>query len=324
VQWLGSDDRRGFVYVLSNKNLRPGLLKIGRTIGAPEARARQLYTTGVPGPFVVEFSVEFKDHVAAEVAVHKYFKQCRENDFREFFAVDLKEVKKFLVRHKRREVILGWLFQPFQGLLRISLKTIFVALIIGVVIWVVLSVYGVLATKFAEVSSLKVSPASSNRPDPLGVGKVPVPSPSFPNAEPSAKALNSPAVDELLPQRRSGEGVVDSSPPSEIRPVQPSAGEEVFTVEGFQSNFTDRQAGNTNWRGRIVKIRGSDWKVVKGVAVSEDLRCKLSDTALQYVPSVNQSVVVGVVEGKGRFGNAIRLNECQFIEAVPSVDPQRN
>ena len=34
----------------------PGLLKVGFTTDTPDVRARELYTTGVPLPFKVEFA----------------------------------------------------------------------------------------------------------------------------------------------------------------------------------------------------------------------------------------------------------------------------
>ena len=44
----------GYIYCLSNQSM-PGLIKIGMTLRMPDKRAKELFTTGVPTPFVVEF-----------------------------------------------------------------------------------------------------------------------------------------------------------------------------------------------------------------------------------------------------------------------------
>ena len=57
-----------YIYVLTNPAM-PGLVKIGRTDAAdPEERAKQLYTTGVPVPFVVEFAGRVDDPQKVEQA----------------------------------------------------------------------------------------------------------------------------------------------------------------------------------------------------------------------------------------------------------------
>ena len=45
---------RGWIYCLSNPAF-PSLLKIGQTKNFPNIRSDQLYTTGVPQPFKIEF-----------------------------------------------------------------------------------------------------------------------------------------------------------------------------------------------------------------------------------------------------------------------------
>ena len=46
---------KGWIYCMSNKAF-PSLLKIGQTKNLPTARAEQLYSTGVPYPFKIEFA----------------------------------------------------------------------------------------------------------------------------------------------------------------------------------------------------------------------------------------------------------------------------
>ena len=44
----------GFIYVLTNESM-PNLLKVGLTSHLPEDRAKQLFNTAIPNPFVVAF-----------------------------------------------------------------------------------------------------------------------------------------------------------------------------------------------------------------------------------------------------------------------------
>ena len=44
-----------YVYCLSNTSFSPDILKIGWTRHNPAYRANQLYTTGLPTPFKIEF-----------------------------------------------------------------------------------------------------------------------------------------------------------------------------------------------------------------------------------------------------------------------------
>ena len=74
----------GFVYILSNPSM-PGLLKIGSTEKLPTERASQLYSTGVPEPFKVEFAVWCEDHRETEHSVHEELEDFRVGDCREFF-----------------------------------------------------------------------------------------------------------------------------------------------------------------------------------------------------------------------------------------------
>ena len=71
----------------------PGLLKIGRTDRQPEQRARELRTTGVPHPFVLEHYVAVQDSANAEAQVHKLLQTNggRMSSDREFFSVSLQD-----------------------------------------------------------------------------------------------------------------------------------------------------------------------------------------------------------------------------------------
>lgn len=76
--------RTGYVYCLSNPSF-PGLVKIGMTTKTVEARAAELYTTGVPTPFVIEASYPCSNIVIAEQHVHDMLDLFRESSSREFF-----------------------------------------------------------------------------------------------------------------------------------------------------------------------------------------------------------------------------------------------
>lgn len=76
------------VYVLSNAAM-PGLVKIGMTASEDaEARLAQLYTTGVPFPFKLEFACRVENPEEVEKALHTAFAPHRVNAKREFFSID--------------------------------------------------------------------------------------------------------------------------------------------------------------------------------------------------------------------------------------------
>jgi hypothetical protein len=60
-----SENAGGYVYIMANSAM-PGIVKIGSTKLTPEARARQLSTTGVPAPFQVIAYYRFEDELRAE------------------------------------------------------------------------------------------------------------------------------------------------------------------------------------------------------------------------------------------------------------------
>lgn len=76
----------GYVYFLSNPAM-PGLLKIGQTMDTPELRLRQLNTTGVPLPFILEACFLVSDPVALEKSIHYALIDHRTTQNREFFQI---------------------------------------------------------------------------------------------------------------------------------------------------------------------------------------------------------------------------------------------
>ena len=76
----------GFVYVMTNESM-PGMVKIGFTTRMPTSRADELFTSGVPSPFVVFSSIWFDDPKSVEAEVHAMLDVCRVTEGREFFRV---------------------------------------------------------------------------------------------------------------------------------------------------------------------------------------------------------------------------------------------
>lgn len=77
---------RGFIYVLSNPELS-GLLKIGKTSKDPKNRSDDLYSTGLPAPFKLEYMAFCDDMDALELRVHEKLAGHRPNLDREFFKI---------------------------------------------------------------------------------------------------------------------------------------------------------------------------------------------------------------------------------------------
>ena len=81
---------RGFVYVLTNTGM-PSLIKVGFSTRAPEERASELSTTGVPFPFKVAFSAEVDDPSQVEAEVHAQLSEHRASENREFFRLSVEQ-----------------------------------------------------------------------------------------------------------------------------------------------------------------------------------------------------------------------------------------
>lgn len=83
-----------WVYIMSNPSFKPNQYKIGYTDNTPDVRAKQLSRgTGVPQPFVVEFGFYCFNAKSAEGEIHRALRDCRINDDREFFLINLQDAK---------------------------------------------------------------------------------------------------------------------------------------------------------------------------------------------------------------------------------------
>ena len=87
-----------YVYCLSNKSFSPNILKVGWTRHNPTHRANQLYTTGLPTPFKIEFLILTHDGNSLEKRIHDYLKRYRVNWSREFFNISLAELREILTK----------------------------------------------------------------------------------------------------------------------------------------------------------------------------------------------------------------------------------
>jgi len=85
---------RGWVYCLSNKSM-PGLLKIGQTKNSPATRSDQLFTSGVPTPFKIEFAKSVENYDKKEKIIHSLLEKfsVRVNPKREFFEINVDDAK---------------------------------------------------------------------------------------------------------------------------------------------------------------------------------------------------------------------------------------
>ncbi len=101
-----SSDNEGIVYVLTNPAM-PGLVKIGKTTQDVNQRLSQLYSTGVPLPFDCEYAVKVDSMTLVEDALHTAFSSSRLNANREFFEVEVDQVRVILDLIKIEDVTSG-------------------------------------------------------------------------------------------------------------------------------------------------------------------------------------------------------------------------
>ncbi len=86
-----------YLYILTNNSF-PGCVKIGCTARYPSSRARELYTTGVPSPFIVSeyWEVAESKMYQLEKDVHKYLHKFRQKNNREFFKLPSSSAKRYI------------------------------------------------------------------------------------------------------------------------------------------------------------------------------------------------------------------------------------
>ena len=84
--------RREYVYILSNTSFNDNIFKIGWSRNNPVIRANNLYTSGVPTPFIIEFVISTYNGNKLETVIHNYLKQYRINEKREFFKLTKEQI----------------------------------------------------------------------------------------------------------------------------------------------------------------------------------------------------------------------------------------
>ncbi|MEN6462667.1 MAG: GIY-YIG nuclease family protein [Syntrophomonas sp.] len=90
---------QGFIYILGNDCLVPGLYKIGLTKQSPEKRASILsQSTSIAGKFEVLHFRKVNHVVEAEKMIHLLLSDCRYSQNKEFYLVDIKRAKKMIER----------------------------------------------------------------------------------------------------------------------------------------------------------------------------------------------------------------------------------
>lgn len=80
---------KGWIYILSNVSF-PEYYKVGTTTRDPEERIQELFTTGVPTPFVLEYSCLVESSFDMEQFIHQQLDTYRVNGQREFFECGLR------------------------------------------------------------------------------------------------------------------------------------------------------------------------------------------------------------------------------------------
>ena len=83
----------GYISCMTNPAFKDGLVKIGLTMRTPEERRRELASTGVPLPFVVEFAKRVFNPAEKEKCLHSILEDKRINADREFFFCPVAEVR---------------------------------------------------------------------------------------------------------------------------------------------------------------------------------------------------------------------------------------
>ena len=85
-----------YVYCMSNTSFCPNMVKVGWTRNNPALRANQLFTTGVPTPFVVEFMILTAHGHDLERRIHNHLAKCRVSGSREFFNISISDLRNVL------------------------------------------------------------------------------------------------------------------------------------------------------------------------------------------------------------------------------------
>lgn len=100
-----NENIKQFVYVMSNPSLPDDYLKIGWTRKHPNIRAKDLHTSGIPTPFIVEHVIITPDGSKLEKQIHNHLNTFRLADNREFFKISKEVLTKILENDLMLELI---------------------------------------------------------------------------------------------------------------------------------------------------------------------------------------------------------------------------
>lgn len=95
-----SEDKRGYVYVLTNPSFRDDWVKIGKSKREPEVRGRELYNTAVPLPYEIYATLRTNKYEQAEKMLHRTIDRIstlRIAANREFFNIAPETVYEILI-----------------------------------------------------------------------------------------------------------------------------------------------------------------------------------------------------------------------------------
>lgn len=100
-----SEEGDEYVYILANPSYRSGLFKIGLTKREVDARMRELFTTGVPTPFIKCAALKTDDCKLLESALHTRYSNRRVNNRREWFELTEEDLREILNGGDSYEVV---------------------------------------------------------------------------------------------------------------------------------------------------------------------------------------------------------------------------
>jgi hypothetical protein len=99
-----NENKKQYVYVMSNPSFSEEMLKIGWTREHPNIRANDLHTSGLPTPFIVEFVIITPEGSKVEKIIHNHIKSYRVNSNREFFKISKEELTEILIKELMLEL----------------------------------------------------------------------------------------------------------------------------------------------------------------------------------------------------------------------------
>lgn len=97
------EDNAGFVYILTHRCFKDGIVKIGRTKGEVEKRNKELFSTELPWPFDTYATLKTSRFVETEKLIHYFLDDKRINPKREFFSISPQ--KALEIFYRVREVL---------------------------------------------------------------------------------------------------------------------------------------------------------------------------------------------------------------------------